>query len=93
MVCFLICEIIINYIRLGVLANVFGGRTSVGWFLNDFVLVKHHNNCGSGRITNLIVLSCTHSSHSETLYTKYKPVDLLHTGIVMRPLFERSVLN
>ena len=36
---------------LGVLANVFGGRTSVGSFLNDF-LVKHHNNCGSGSITN-----------------------------------------
>ena len=26
----LICEIVINYIGLGVLANVFGGRTSVG---------------------------------------------------------------
>ena len=30
MVCFLICEIVINYIGLGVLANVFGGQTSVG---------------------------------------------------------------
>ena len=29
MVCILICEIVINYIGLGVLANVFGGRTSV----------------------------------------------------------------
>ena len=46
-------------------------------------LVKHHNNCGSGRITNEIVLSCTHPSHSETLYAKYKPVDLFHTGILI----------
>ena len=30
MVYFLICEIVIIYIGLGVLANVFGGRTSVG---------------------------------------------------------------
>ena len=30
MVCFLICKIVINYIGVGVLSNVFGGRTSVG---------------------------------------------------------------
>ena len=30
MACFLICEIVINHIGLGVLTNVFGGRTSVG---------------------------------------------------------------
>ena len=30
MVCFLICKIVINYIGVGVLSNVFGGRISVG---------------------------------------------------------------
>ena len=56
-------------------------------------LVKQHNNCGSGRTTNLIVLSCTHPLYSDTLYTKYKPVDLFHTGISERQLFEHIVHN
>ena len=29
-VCLLICDIVIHYIGMGVIVNVFGGRTSVG---------------------------------------------------------------